>query len=553
MTTIDLSLEQTCEIFKRQNGLCALTGKKFESETSDEFQIFNIHPEIESKESDNLILVWKNAELSSINQFEIIHKDTRKYYFQFANFQHFDSSAKIDEFNKDFALIKEFSTNDEKLKVSITYLKNLIKLSQNLNIDESILKPFINEVLEFQRQLEEKLSKIRSQINEESNKFFDLYNLKIEELKNIPSNWQNLRNSRQKLLNLQSEITSAKVKISKNTVDELKKHIANALTLIAQKQIAERENYEMECSDNYLQLRSQIDNFLPTLENSAEYSKLRQNLIEIQKLISKKVLKRNHQEELYQTIRNYFEKLTSRQDSDKQSFVDESNTNYEMLKPIVENAISIANSTDTFKEARETLIAAQASIKGLTLTKEQRDELYGKIRGVFEGVNKLQEEERGEFLKISEENYAKLLEKIQHEKSNLSDNPHFKTIRENLLIIQGEIRVMKLKTDHRNRLFDALKAAFVLLDEKRNSFFQNQSQNKKNKTDSYARNLKEKLTKLEEAVEIDKNELASLEKKLHEFTDEYEKVEILASIDAINSMITEKEKRIEETKERIKE
>lgn len=553
MTTVDLSNELVKEIFKRQNGLCALSGKKFDSDESKDFIISKVKTELPDIEIDNLVLLWKDADFSLLQSNELENRQIKKYQFQFANFTNYSSSEKVEDVRNEFELIKAYSQNDDKLKFSIQLMKLLQKTLFSLNVEEELTSSLSKEIGEHLSLLEERNSAIKHQINEESTKFYDIYSKKIDEIKSVQSNWQSLRSARQKLLNIQNEISNPKVKVAKNVVDELKRQIANNLNMVAQKQISERENYEMECSDNYLQLKSQIDSIIPSIENASSYAKLRQDLIDVQKEISKKTLKRNHQEELYQAIRNGFEMMTNIQEKDKTVFIDEANSNFEKLLPIVDNAIAIATSTDTFKEARETLIAAQASIKGLALTKEQRDELYGKIREVFERVNQQQEEERSEFIKVSEENYGKLLEKINNEKNKLSDNPHFKTIRENLLTIQSEIRVWKLKTDHRNKLYDALKNAFSLLDEKRNSFFETQNQNRKNKSDSIIKNLKEKLSKLEEALNNDKNELANLEKKLHEFTDEYEKVEILSTIDAINTMISEKEKRIEETKERIRE
>jgi ribosomal protein L29 len=551
MTTIDLSIELVKEIFNRQNGLCALTGKKFDSEDLSQFHAYNIDSDVAQDNSDNIVLIWKDADFSVLHSSELPNKPLRKFQFQFGNFLNYSGKEKAEEIASDLNLIKDFAQNDDKLKNSIQFLRNLYKTFQSLNIEEIYATPLSQDISDNLKLLEERFSVIRNHINEESSKFYDTFSKKIDELKAFPTNWQSLRSARQKLLNIQTEISNSKVKVSKNTVDELKKQIANALTIIAQKQISERENYEMECSDNYLQLKSQLDTITPTIENTSDFAKIRQDLIEVQKLISRKTLKRNQQEELYQAIRNGFEILSSHQDKDKTVFIEEANANFERLQPIIENAITIATSTDTFKEARETLIAAQTSIKGLALTKEQRDELYGKIRTVFESINHQQEEERGEFMKVSEENFGKLLDKINTEKNKLLDNPHFKTIRENLLTIQSEIRVWKLKTDHRNKLYDALKSAFASLDEKRNSFFESQQNQRKSKSDSLFRNLKEKLTKLEEAVAIDKNELIHVESKLNEFTGEAEKETILARIDSINSMINEKEKRIAETKERI--
>jgi uncharacterized protein (DUF362 family) len=553
MTTIDLSQERINEILQRQNGLCAISGKKFENINEEKFQIFSIKQNIDQNDLDNFVLIWNNADLSIIKRNDEFISPLRKYYFQYANFQNYTNEEKAGEILEELIAIKNSNPDNSNFKNSIATLKNLSKTLQSLNLDEENFTKLNNEINEYLHELEKNYSVIRNQINAESTKFYNNFKAKIEDLLKTPSKWQNLRSARQKLMNLQKEINNTKEHISRSTIEDLKRIIADALNSISQKQIAEKENYEMECSDNYLQLKNIFEKLIASIDNTTEHSKVRQSLIEAQKLIASKTLKRSHQEELYQMIRNGFEILTQNQENEKSTFLQEANENYEKLSPLVENAIKIAASTDTFKEARETLIAAQTSIKGMALTKEQRDELYGKIRTIFQQINQLQEEERTEFIKVSEENFQKLLDKIGAEKEKLLDNPHFKTIRENLLTIQSEIRVWKLKTDHRNKLYNTLKDVFALLDEKRNIFFESQKKDKKSKTESIFKNLNEKLVKLEEAVEMDKKELSELQIKLNEANDYSIKDDIRKEFDRIQVKISEKEKRINETKQRISE
>ncbi|HRS02054.1 MAG TPA: hypothetical protein P5545_05840, partial [Bacteroidota bacterium] len=309
--------------------------------------------------------------------------------------------------------------------------------------------------------------------------FFDSYKKKIENIQRIQPKWQNLRSARQKLLSLQKELNTPPEYIPRGVIENIQRMIADALSTITQSQIAERENYEMECSDNYLQLKSFFENIIQTLESSEDLTKSRQQLIEAQRIISTKTLKRSQQEELYQMIRAGFDILLAKQEKEKEKFNQEANQNYEKIAPLVENAINIANSTDSFKEAREVLTAAQNSVRDVLLTKEQRDELFGKLRVVFNEINKKNDQEREEFAKISEENFNQLKEKIEQEAAKLSNNPHFKSIRENLLTIQSELRVMKLKLDHRNKLYTMLKDTFKELDEKRAEYFEKRDAAKK--------------------------------------------------------------------------
>lgn len=550
MTSIDLSQERINELLQRQNGLCGLTGKKFDDSQMD-FHIFALNPNYNPEELDHFVLIWKDADLSPFKNNDNFISPIRKYFFPYANFTHYNDNDKSNDILDELNHIIELAKDETQLKNAVFQFRNLIKTVQSLNLSSEIEQNLINNISNHLSEAEKMLHSHRNQINEDSLKFYNDYKSKIEDIIQTQSKWEMLRSARQKLMILQKEIQDTKLHISRATIEDLKKLIADALNIISQKQIAERENYEMECSDNYLKLKSKFDKLIQNIEETNDYSKIRQELIEAQKLIAANTLKRNHQEELYQMIRNGFDLLSKHQEKEKSSFLQEANENYAKLLPLVENAIQIATTTDTFKEARESLIAAQTSIKGMALTKEQRDELYGKIREVFDKINILQEQERNEFLKISEENYQNLVQKLTTEKEKIMNNPHFKTIRENLLTIQGEIRVWKLKTDHRNKLYNLLKEIFTLLDTKRDEFFESQNKEKKSKYDSATKNLITKKKKLAKAMEIDKEELENTEKELSQETNE-ETINVLKErIERIKSRITEKQNRIDEIEEKL--
>lgn len=548
MTNIELSKEIRSAVIQRQNGMCAISGKKFENE---ENEVKFLHLDPTKTDIDNFVAVWTNADLSNLKVNNEIPTPLPKYHFPYANFSNYTIEDKINDLNLVYEKIRNLETTEENLRNHINQFRNIIKLSNNLGIEPQNW-PLYTEIENKLKELEERNQKLKNEINEASAKFFEKYKAKIDELLKTPNKWLELRNARQKLVALQKEINANVSKISKSTVEEVKKLIADAISTINARQIQERENYEMECSDNYLQLKNKFEAIIASIPTTKDYAKTRQELIEAQKSIATKTLKRNHQEELYQIIRNGFDQLTKIQEADKANFLKEANENYQKLLPLVENAINIAQNADTFKEAREALIAAQTSIKGLTLTKEQRDELFGKIREVFEKINVEQEQERNQFFKESEENFQKLLSKINAEKEKLFNNPHFKTIRENLLTIQSEIKVWKLKTESRNKLYEVLKDAFKTLDEKRNEFFEAQKAQKNQKVGTLLKNLKTKLEKLQQALELDKEELTNMEKQILDAPDS-QKAELEKRIEIIKSKIDEKEKRIEETEARIKE
>lgn len=65
MTNIELSIEKINEVVQRQNGLCAISGKKFD-QINDEVKVFALSPDTE--QLDNLVAVWVNADLSNLKK-----------------------------------------------------------------------------------------------------------------------------------------------------------------------------------------------------------------------------------------------------------------------------------------------------------------------------------------------------------------------------------------------------------------------------------------------------------------------------------------------------
>ena len=403
-----------------------------------------------------------------------------------------------------------------------------------------------------QEQLNEQSNMDESKTKADVQTFFDSYKKKIENIQRIQPKWQNLRSARQKLVNIQKDLTKQHDYIPRSVIENIQRMLADALSSITQSQISERENYEMECSDNYLQLKSFFENIIQTLDSSTDLTKSRQQLIEAQRIISTKTLKRSQQEELFQMIRSGFDILLSKQEKEKEKFNEEANQNYDKIAPLVENAIQIANSTDSFKEAKEVLTAAQNSVRDVLLTKEQRDELFGKLRTIFGEINKKYDQEREEFAKISDENFTLFKEKIEKINEKLANNPHFKSVREELLTLQSEIKVMQLKYDHRNKLYTMMRQTFKDLDEKRTEYFEKRDNSRKSDTSSsLIKNLEEKLSILKTTIESDKTELTELQNKL-ENPDLEDKTDLMQMNEILLSKISEKEKRIKETQSRLK-
>jgi len=436
-------------------------------------------------------------------------------------------------------------TNFSELKSQATELKEKIRAKFLIEEDNSELFKKIDDAVVL---LNEKQNEERDKMDEVFNANFDQIKDKANSLIEEAYKSENFKEARESLIALQNEIKE--IKLRKSVRDDFQNRINDAFQNVIKRQSDERENYEMECIENYHYIKGKVDEAIDFSSKTNNYGQARQKFINIQNDIKGKNLKRDQREELYQAIRNNFESLNSRQENERDQYINQCNDNYEKLRLIATEAIEFAKSTDNYSDARQRLINAQAEIKGIKLTREQRDKLYGEIREVFNGLNDQQSGEREEFEKESNDNYTKLTRKINDAFELVHGISDFRLIRETLIAIQGEVKILKFKRDQRNELFARIREAFNLFDKKKDEFFAKRRDEKVGKLNSIKEGLNEKLNRYEDSLNSDKNNLANLESSL-ESLDENAKNDVQDKIKSINARINDKIKLIEETKTRL--
>lgn len=442
--------------------------------------------------------------------------------------------------------VKE-STDWKENRARLSDVKERLKIFFLKDGDNNRLSESINQCLELinARQDEE-----RERYDKETHENYIAIKEKLEPILQNAKEGTDFRHSREILIQAQNEFKNVKLRRSQR--DEFYNMINASLEEINQKQAEERENYEMECIENYHNMKLKVEQAVDFAAKSPSFAKGRETLINAQGMIKSLKLKRDQREELYQTIRDSFEALNKRQSEEREVFEHETENNYITVKKVVDDAIEFANTTDEYREAREQLINAQKAIKGVKLKREQRDELFAAIRAVFEVINEKQTEEREEFDKESDENYKKLTEKVD-ECFNLLETPkEFRVIRDALITAQSEVKLVKLKKEQRNELFARIREAFSIFDKKKENYFENKKDEKKNRIESIKGNLELKMRRLEESLMRDKDSLNFQNDRLNEANgNETLVADINEKIESIMFRMKEKEARISETKERL--
>lgn len=398
----------------------------------------------------------------------------------------------------------------------------------------------------------EKLAEKQNEIKDEMNKVFDenltKFTALVDEKIKEASELDLFKNARKILQDVQKQLKPAKIR--QGDKDEFFRKIQEVFDDINKKEATERESYEMECSDNYLVVKPKVEQITKLVDKSERFNDARKKLIELQNEIKDIKLKRNNRDELFQIIRESFNLLNERQDKHRDVFTTESKENYEKIVPLVEQAIEFAKNPSNFTTARQTLINIQKDLKELALTKSQRDELFGKVRECFTGLNEMQDENRGEYEEESNQNYAKLEIKVQEALMNVEYSSDFRDIREGLLTVQDEIKIMKLKRSHRIELSNKIRTGFEKFDEKRNEYNKHKNEEKKRKLNSILENLNLKVKRVKESLVADKNSLNEYTQKVVDASDE-DKANFENSIKDITNKITDKESSLENSNKRI--
>lgn len=427
-------------------------------------------------------------------------------------------------------------------------------------LKEQVLSLFLIPIVEKDnltnrlQEIFEKLSEKQNELKEEINKVFD-DNLKeiepkIEQVLNEVNELEIFKEARKKLTEIQNELK--KIKLRQSDKDNFFSKIQESFDKINQKELSEREEYEMECSNNYLVLKPKIEQITKAVENSDKFNESRKKLIQLQNEIKETKLKKNNRDELFQIIRETFNNLNERQDKSRESFNKESEENYTKILPVVDQAIEFASNPSNFTTARQTLINVQKDLKSLVLSKSQRDELFGKIREVFNSLNEQQDENREEFEKEANSNFVRVEIKVNEALMNVEYSNDFRDIREGLLTVQDEVKIIKLKRNQRNELLAKIREGFEKFDKKRNEYNENKKEEKKNKLNSILDNLQLKITRLKESIDIDNSSINDLKSKIESSADE-DKIELDKSIQELESKLKEKNESLKSTDDRVKD
>jgi hypothetical protein len=550
---LELTNQITEEVWNRQKAMCGLCGKKLDENAGGdniEYDFHRVGNSTEETTGSNIILlcdICHNGIGSELkNNGSVLLK---RYHFPYANFNDYSSDRIFEDLKEDIEKLAEMSKDIDKYNYVKSGIKDKGLLLKNyyLNSDQvAELQEILNSATDNIKAIEKDRREKAENVYTEN---FEKIKSRVDEAVASAENETNFKKARQILL--EAQMMFKDIRLKRDQREKQYSRIQNAFELLNNRQIEEREKYEMECIENYHNIKSEVDRAVAASANATNFKKAREALIKAQSQFKGLKLKRDQREEQYSRIQNAFEELNARQSEERAQYEKECAENYERLRVIVDDAIKVAEASETFKEARETLIAAQKSIRGVKLKRGQRDELYAAIREVFDGINRAQEEQREAFLKECDENYNTIVEKLNKAREYAENSEDFRFIRDNLIAVQNEVKILKLKRDQRNELFQAIRDAFGVLDRRRDEYRKHIMIEKREKLKSIKEDLERKIARVEESLQRDEESVAQLRDEFEKAESDEAKNEISAKIESAQGRTTEKREKIEETRNRI--
>ncbi len=556
---MELSKQIQEEINQRQNGMCGHCGRLIDEIEGVQREFIALNSkDIEQPSLEKCVQICNYCTEEVKNLMSDANYDLKKYNFTYAGFNEYSAENKLDDFRQEIDSAIEFVNNSKDIKASKNIINEKIKTLRSLGFDKEIYDDFnsklfakLNELFDLQKEEYAKIEVVQKENYENiKNKLDSVYN----NLSNPELQWDSIKEIREDLIKIQNEMNS--LNLNRENKDSLVAKFSESFNILSQKQSDDREKYEMECSENYLNLKSKVDEVFDFAANHPIFKESRRRLIEVQGMFKGLTLKKDNREELFNKIQQAFTDLNAKQDAEREGYGIEADENYEKIKPVIVEAISIADNSTNFKQARTELVDAQGSLRVLKLKKEQREELYGLIREAFDRLNARQSEERGIYEKETNQNNASIIEKLDEVEKDLNNDPEFNKIRDMLISIQSEVKLLNLKREQRNNAFTKIRELFSILDEKRKNYRLNKINQKHNRLNSIKSNLSSRLHRIEESISWDYKSLNFQKEKLANLIDnEEQKIidDINAKIQMHNERIVEKENNINELKTRLEE
>ncbi len=228
---------------------------------------------------------------------------------------------------------------------------------------------------------------------------------------------------------------------------------------------------------NYGILKSILDTGLTKAGAANNLHEAKGYLIEVQSHFKGLMLRREDREELYGKLQEAFSVINKKIEEERLDFEIEAISNYEAIKPSLNEASDRAINSDNLRTAWESLLGIQHQVKAAKLLREHRDELYAKLQEAFLMLKIRREETNQAFNQEAHHNYIRLKALVEKGLIQAEETHEYKETREFLKKIQSEFKGVKMVHEQREELYSRLQTAFDILGKRLDDFFRHKKKN----------------------------------------------------------------------------
>ncbi len=459
---MELSWQLKEAVWQRQNGMCGISGKKFDElihgEVEYHFRLITPPEDGGAVDVENCVMLWNQYRNFLESRDDSIKLTLKHYHFPYANFQEYSYEKMYNDISTDVEYCVDTVKALEDVNAALNFVKETVQNIKSLKLEKEHREELLVKLHGVGEELTAKKDSMKEQEDHEYQANYEKLKALVEEALRFSEENADIKASRDKLINVQNEIKNYNLK--KNHREELFTALNNTFEELNKKQSEERESYEMECIENYHNIKNKVDEAVKYLNTASDLQDARKVLIDTQGQFKGLKLKKEQREEQYTRIQDAFDLLSMKIDEEKKLYEEECAINNERMKTVVFEAVKFAATCEMFKDGRERLIDAQTQIKNVRLKKEQKEDFFNIIRTAFDDLNDRQDSHREEFEKETQESHEYLKPLVDEAIEFSKVATFFKEAREKLTNIQEQIKEKRLKRDQREEMYDAIRVAF---------------------------------------------------------------------------------------------
>lgn len=257
--------------------------------------------------------------------------------------------------------------------------------------------------------------------------------------------------------------------ILRNQKTELFAALNEVHATLSARQDAMKGEMDAVFAERFAEIEPKVKALCAEVQTVTDGKAYRESLKELQNELRDLEIDRERKAVLFQHIRDTFDQLNERSQSEREAFQAEAEENYQTFSPKLVDALALVQRTEAFMDTREYLKNLQSEIRDAKLSKLHREAFRAQFDEIFTTLNARQDEERSSFLATCEYNFGQLRQQLDEATSQIETVTNYNQVRDVLKGIQAEMREQKLTKDHRDQLWAGLQDAFNALNAKQNA------------------------------------------------------------------------------------